>query len=106
MRLIETPLALMALWKMAEYLPAGLLEMEKEEPEELLRMIEHKVEMAMNWRATAMRNGATEDGSKEIMHDLLNPSYCPEEPEEIPISDQQMERIHQKLIKIAQREKL
>lgn len=104
MRLIETPLALMALWEMAEYLPARLLRMEKEEPEELLKDIEHKVEMATGWRTTAMKNGATEDGSKEIMYDLLKPDYCPEEPEEIPISNQQMEKIHQKLIKIAQNE--
>lgn len=104
MRAIETPYALMALQAMAEYLPARLLRMDKEEPKELLKLIEHKVEMATDWKQTAMAKGGTDDGTTEVMYDLLNPSYMPEEPEEIDISDEQVQQIQQRLIRLAKKE--
>ena len=95
LRLINHPWALKALWKLAEYLPASLLEMEKDEPMALLHKIEETVSSAMDWQSTVLRNGGN---PAEIAITLLDPSYCPEEPEEIEISQSQMDQIYEKLV--------
>lgn len=102
MRAIETTYAISALWRMAEYLPKVLLNMAEKEPEELLEMIENRVNAATDWAAVVKENPkADEDEVKELMEELLNPCWMPEEPEIIDISNEQMEQIHAKLIQIA-----
>ena len=101
LRAIETPWARTALWKLAESLPAVLLEMAETEPEELLADIERSVERATEWMQTAIRNGADESEAQEIALTLLDPSYVPEEPEMIEITEAQMTEIYEKLLKIA-----
>ena len=98
---IETEYAEMALWKMAENVPATLLRMEKEEPEALLNKIVNRVESALEYQKEALARGVNPDQAKEYMQDLLNPSYQPPKPEQIVITESQMNQILKKLIVIA-----
>ena len=102
MKLINHPWAKIALWKLAENLPSLLLDMAKDEPPvKLLKGIEKKVEYAMDWQETAIENGACLDEAEEIAITLLDPSYCPEEPEEIEITQSQMNQIYKKLVELS-----
>jgi len=94
MRAIETPWAMTALWQMAEHLPVVLVEMAKEEPKELLRDIEHKVEMALSWKETVITDKImTEDQALEFMPQLLEPNYCPPKPAKLKITEKMMQDI-------------
>lgn len=104
MKLIETPWAETALWKMAENLPNLLLEMAKDRPLELLKRIERTVEKALNWKETAIKNGADEHEANEIMIDLLNPSWCPPNPPQGLVSEAKMRNIITTLTKLSKDE--
>lgn len=97
MRPIQTPYALSAMRGLADYIPAAFLELEQN-PQEFLEYVEEKVTKATNWKQTAMSNGAWEDGATEIMWDMLLPSYQPEDPEEIEITEIQIQEAYQKLL--------
>ena len=98
---IETDFAETALWKLADNLPAYLIRMAKEEPEALLDKIERKVEDAQEWEKQALKRGMVDYQAREYMIDMWNPSYHPEYPEEIIISEYRMNKIRRKLIAIA-----
>lgn len=101
MRAIETPFAEIALWKMAENLPNLLLEMAKDRPLELLKRIERTLEKALDWKETAIKNGADEQEANEIMIDLLNPSWCPPNPPQGLVSETKMRSIITTLRKLS-----
>lgn len=94
---IESPFAEIALWRMAEYQPKLLLEMYAERPLELLKRIVHKVENALDWKETAIKNGANIEEVNELMLDLLNPSYCSPNAPHGSISEAKMAEIRKTL---------
>ena len=103
LRLINHPWALIALWKLAEYLPSLLLDMAKDEPpEKLLTGIEKKVQFALNRQATALEDGWCPDSAEEEAVSLLDPNCCPEEPEEIEITQSQMDKIYERLVELSE----
>ena len=76
--------------------------MYREEPKELVKLIEETVEKALDWTKTTLATGADPDVVEEYFYELLKPSYCPEEPEPITISEEQMAEIIDVLEKIAE----
>ena len=102
LRTIQTEWARTALWEMAEYLPGVLLRMYREEPRELVTWIEETVDKALDWKKAALANGSDPQLVEELFRERLKPDYCPEEPEPITISEEQMAEIVADLEKIAE----
>lgn len=101
MKTIETPYALLALRKMAEYTPKRLLQMEKEEPEKLLREIETRVTNALGWMDTAVAKGGEKAKMQAMMDQLLKPDIASGDNESVIVSEHKIFEIHQKLISLA-----
>lgn len=101
MKTIESAYALIALRKMAEYAPERLLEMEKEEPEKLLKEIEMRVTNALGWVDTATGKGADERKMKDMMNQLLMPDDISGAMETSAVNEAKIIAIHQKLIGLA-----
>lgn len=101
MKTIETPYALIALRKMAEYTPERLLEMEQEEPEQLLKEIEMRVTNALGWTDTAMGKGVDQSKMDAMLDQLLKPDGIPDNTESKTVSEGKIIAIHQKLISLA-----
>ena len=102
LRTIQTEWARTALWEMAEYLPGMLLRMYREEPRELVTWIEETVDKALDWKKAVLANGSDPQLVEELFRERLKPDYCPEEPEPITISEEQMAEIVADLEKIAE----
>ena len=100
-RLIETSWARTALRYMAEYLPGVLLDMAETEPEELLKDIEKQVGNAMDWEQTLLKKGVAPDVAREMATQQLKPSWQSENPEQIEVSEMQIQQIIDKLIRSA-----
>ena len=83
---------------MAEYLPGVLLDMAETEPEELLKDIEKQVGNAMDWEQTLLKKGVAPDVAREMATQQLKPSWQPENPEQIEVSEMQIQQIIDKLI--------
>jgi hypothetical protein len=101
MKTIETPYALLALRKMAEYAPQRLLRMEKEEPEKLLSEIETRVTNALGWIDTAVAKGEEKAKMQAMMDQLLKPDIDSGDNEPVKVSEHKIFEIHQKLIGLA-----
>ena len=101
MKTIESPYAMTALRKIAEYAPERLLRMERQEPEKLLKEIETRVNNALGWTDTAIGKGADQKKRNAMMDQLLMPDGVSGMPESHAISEQKMRKIHQKLISLA-----
>ena len=86
---------------MAEYLPGVLLDMAETEPEELLKDIEKQVGNAMDWEQTLLKKGVAPDVAREMATQQLKPSWQPENPEQIEVSEMQIQQIIDKLIRSA-----
>lgn len=100
-RLIESDMARTALWYMADYLPALLIEMAETRPEALLKDIEEQVSHAMQREQTMLERGTDPDVAREIANELLKPSWQPEDPEPIFVTEEMMQEIIDILIKTA-----
>lgn len=100
MSIIESPYLLTALRKMAEYTPERLLRMEKEEPEKLLKEIETRVTNALGWVDTAMAKGADQSKTEAMMNQLLIPDGASGSIESRSVSEEKINTIHQKLIRL------
>lgn len=85
--LMETEAAKTALWELAFYQPRSLLQQYRENPAELLDSIDQTVTRAMRWRQAALERDEDPVVVDEYYYQLLRPCYCPEEPEQIPISE-------------------
>ena len=86
---------------MAEYLPGVLLDMAETEPEELLKDIEKQVGNAMDWEQTLLKKGVAPDVAREMATQQLKPSWQSENPEQIEVSEMQIQQIIDKLIRSA-----
>ncbi|MGE5394681.1 MAG: hypothetical protein ACM3P1_08035 [Candidatus Saccharibacteria bacterium] len=102
MKTIESPYALTALRKMAEYTPERLLRMEKEEPENLLKEIEMRVANALGWTDTALGKGASEEKMDTAIDLLLKPDIKPGNEDTVPVSEQKINEIYQRLLSLAE----
>ena len=65
----------------------SLLQQYRENPAELLDSIDQTVTRAMRWRQAALERDEDPVVVDEYYYQLLRPCYCPEEPEQIPISE-------------------
>lgn len=70
--------------------------------EELVTWIEETVDKALDWKKAALANGSDPQLVEELFRERLKPDYCPEEPEPITISEEQMAEIVADLEKIAE----
>ena len=102
MEFIETELAEVVLWNLAEGLPKALEVMYKTDMEGLLQEVEHKIQSALSWEETTLKNGGDPDEVKEIFYDLLQPNYRPDEPEQPkkPFTEEMVAKIWKDLIKL------
>lgn len=98
MRTIESPYALTALRKMAEYTPERLLSMEKEEPDKLLKEIEMRVTNALGWADTAIGKGASEEKMNTTINLLLMPDGTSGAVATTPVNEQKIKEIYKKLL--------
>lgn len=98
--LMETEAAKTALWELAFYQPRSLLQQYRENPAELLDSIDQTVTRAMRWRQAALERDEDPVVVDEYYYQLLRPCYCPEEPEQIPISEKMMREIIATLKKV------
>ena len=98
--LMETEAAKTALWELAFYQPKSLLQQYRENPTELLDSIDQTVTRAMRWRQAALERDEDPVVVDEYYYQLLRPCYCPEEPEQIPISEKMMREIIATLKKV------
>lgn len=107
MELIESEMAEVVLWNMAEYLPRVLELRYKENPMELLETVERKIRSAQSWSATTLMNGGNPDEVKEIALTLLMPNHQPENPEQPdePITEELVAKIWQDLIDLRKSKK-
>lgn len=101
LRLINHPWALKALWKLAENLPSKLLEMSQKEPVKLLEQIEETVQDALNWKELVLKKGMDKSEVEEIALTMLEPSYVPQNPEKLEVSEQLMNQIYKKLVDLS-----
>ena len=72
----------------------------QEKPNDLLALIEDKVMNATRWKEVAMFNGADEAGAQELMIEMMAPFSPATEPNQIPITEQEMEAIQNKLLSL------
>ena len=100
MRAIQTPWAETALWMAAEQSPNLLRKWAQEKPSDLLELIEDKVVKATRWKEVAVFNGADEMGSKELMIEMMAPFSPATEPNQVQITEQEMEEIQNILLSL------
>jgi len=79
--LIESRMARTAIEHLNETKPDYLLEMFREEPRELKKMIEHQVERAIKLKETYQKQGMSNDLITEMVNEYLA------DPEELPTED-------------------
>jgi hypothetical protein len=102
MVLIETELTEVVIWNLAEGLPRALKQMYKNSPQDLLENVEQKIQSALSWKETILKNGGHQDEVEEIFYDLLQPNYRPNEQEQPdkPITERIVVKILKDLIKL------
>jgi len=98
LRAIQTPWAETALWMAAVQSPNLLRKWAQEKPRDLLELIEDKITKALSWETLAIKNGADQSGARELMTEMIAPFSPAKEPNQIPITEQEMEAIKNKLL--------
>jgi len=97
-RAIQTPWADMVFCMAAEQSPNLLRKWAAEKPGDLLELIEDKITKALNWETLAIKNGADQSGARELMIQILAPFSPATEPNQLPITEQEMKMIQNKLL--------
>jgi hypothetical protein len=100
-RLINHPWAMRALWKLAESLPSKLMEMSQNQPMNLLEQIEETVQDALNWKELVLKKGMDKLEVEEIALTMLEPSYVPQNPEKLEVTELQMAQIYKTLVELS-----
>ena len=100
LRAIQTPWSETALWMAAVQSPNLLRKWAREKPRDLLELIEDKITKALSWETLAIKNGADQSGARELMTEMLAPFSPAKDPNQIPITEQEMSVIQNRLLSL------